>query len=198
MRPFDLPCPPDLQCMELQLEDIPALQVFFDANPEYFLAVGGEPAAPNLANEEFHELPPPELSYKRTYYLAFVPTSAAQPWRAIAQITSDLMADGVCHIGLFIVATAHHGRGDAAALLTCIERWALGQGARWLRLGVVVGNLRAERFWASQGFVELRQRHGVPSGPRLNSLRVLLKPLAGATQAEYLALVARDRPDEAA
>ncbi|MCV2358223.1 GNAT family N-acetyltransferase [Paucibacter sp. TC2R-5] len=195
MKPFDLPCPPDLLCTELQLEDIPALQVFFDANPEYFLAVGGEPAAPNLANEEFHELPPPELSYKRTYYLAFVPTTAAEPWRAIAQLTSDLMAEGVCHIGLFIVATSRHGQGDAQALFECIERWAASQGARWLRLGVVVGNVRAERFWASQGFVELRQRHGVPSGSRLNSIRVMLKPLAGATQAEYLALVARDRPD---
>jgi GNAT superfamily N-acetyltransferase len=199
MKSFDLPCPPGLQCMELQAEDIPTLQRFFDANPEYFLAVGGEPAGPNLANEEFHELPPPELSYNRTYYLAFVPSAPSAnpaPWRAIAQLTSDLMAEGVCHIGLFIVATAHHGQGDAMALFASIERWALSQGARWLRLGVVVGNARAERFWGKQGFIELRQRHGVACGPRLNSLRVMLKPMAKATQAEYLALVARDRPEE--
>lgn len=185
--------------MELQAADIPALQVFFDANPEYFLAVGGEPAGPNLAVEEFHELPPAELSYSRMHYLAFVPaTDAAAPWRAIAQITCDLVAEGVCHIGLFIVASAHHGQGDAQALFACIERWAQqSQGARWLRLGVVVGNVKAERFWAAQGFVELRQRHGVATGPRLNSLRVMLKPLAGATQQEYLTLVARDRPDPA-
>jgi GNAT superfamily N-acetyltransferase len=195
MHPFDLPCPPDLHCMELQIEDIPSLQVFFDANPAYFLAVGGEPAGPNLANEEFHELPPAELSYSRTHYLAFVPSSGGEPWRAITQITRDLMADGVCHIGLFIVATARHGQGDAQALFASIERWALSQGVRWLRLSVVVGNAKAERFWASQGFVELRQRHGVATGPRLNSLRVMLKPLAGATQQEYLALVARDRPE---
>ncbi|MCV2367959.1 GNAT family N-acetyltransferase [Roseateles oligotrophus] len=195
MRPIDLPCPPDLRCMELEPEDIPALQRFFDSNPEYFLAVGGEPAGPNLAEEEFHELPPAELKYNRTYYLAFVPHAGSAPWRAIAQLTSDLMAEGVFHIGLFIVATANHGQGDAQALLASIERWAGAQGARWLRLGVVVGNARAERFWAAQGFVELRQRHGVATGPRLNSIRVMLKPLAGTTQAEYLALVARDRPD---
>ncbi|MDC8772526.1 GNAT family N-acetyltransferase [Roseateles albus] len=195
MRPFALPCPPEIQCMALESEDIPALQAFFDANPEYFLIVGGEAAGPNLATEEFHELPPAEFSYSRMHYLAFTAVEPREPWRAIVQITSDLMAEGVCHIGLFIVATAQHGRGDAQALFDCIERWAANQGARWLRLGVVVGNLRAERFWASQGFVELRQRHGVPSGSRLNSIRVMLKPLAGATQAEYLALVARDRPD---
>ncbi len=181
--------------MELQADDIPALQVFFDANPEYFFSVGGEPPGPNLAAEEFHELPPAELSYSRTYYLAFVPSTDLAPWRAIAQLTSDLMTAGVCHIGLFIVATAQHGRGDAQALFASLEQWAISQGARWLRLGVVVGNVRAERFWAAQGFVELRQRHGVATGPRLNSIRVMLKPLAGATQAQYLALVARDRPD---
>lgn len=198
MQAFDLPCPPGLQSVELQPGDIPALQLFFDANPEYFLAVGGAPAGSNLAKEEFHELPPAELSYNRTYYLAFVPTTANEPWRAIAQLTSGLMTAGAFHLGLFIVATTHHGQGDARALFASNERWALGQGARWLRLGVVAGNARAERFWTSQGFVELRQRHGVATGPRLNSIRVMLKPLAGATQAEYLALVARDRPEQTA
>jgi GNAT superfamily N-acetyltransferase len=197
MQAFDLPCPPELHCQELQAEDIPALQQFFDANPEYFLAVGGEPAGPNLANEEFHELPPAEFSYSRIHYLAFTAAAPSEPWRAIAQITSDLMVQGVCHIGLFIVATARHGQGDAQALFESVERWAASQGARWLRLGVVIGNARAERFWTSQGFVELRQRHGVATGQRLNSLSVRLKPLAGATQQEYLALVARDRPDAA-
>ena len=195
MRPFDLPCPADLRCVELEAEDIPALQCFFDSNPDYFLLVGGEPPGPDLAAEEFHQLPPAELKYNRTYYLAFIPHEGHAPWRAIAQLTSDLMAEGVFHIGLFIVATARHGQGDASALLASIERWALAQGARWLRLGVVVGNARAERFWAAQGFVELRQRHGVATGPRLNSIRVMLKPLAGKTQADYLALVERDRPD---
>jgi len=43
----------------------------------------------------------------------------------------------------------------------------------------------------------VRQRHGVVMGRRTNSLRVLVKPLADRGLADYLARVARDRPDSA-
>ncbi len=68
------------------------------------------------------------------------------------------------------------------------------EGARWIRLGAVIGNVKAERFWARCGYVELRQRAGIEMGLRLNTLRVLVEPLGDARLAEYLARVARDRP----
>jgi hypothetical protein len=64
-----------------------------------------------------------------------------------------------------------------------------------LRLGVVEGNVRAERFWQRCGFVAVRTRDGVQMGPRTHTIRVMFKPLAGGSLQEYLALVARDRPD---
>ena len=71
------------------------------------------------------------------------------------------------------------------------------QGARWLRLGVVRGNARAERFWERCGYVQVRERGPVQMGRKTNLLRVMVKPLAGGTLDEYLALVARDRPGAA-
>ena len=68
------------------------------------------------------------------------------------------------------------------------------QGARWLRLGVVQGNLQAERFWARCGYVQVRERGPMTMGRKSNLLRVMAKPLAGGTIEEYLALVERDRP----
>ena len=76
-----------------------------------------------------------------------------------------------------------------------LERWAHEHGARWLRLGVAAGTTRAERFWQRCGFVEVRRRDGVQIGPRAHSMRVMFKPLAGGSLQEYLALIARDRPD---
>jgi hypothetical protein len=35
----------------------------------------------------------------------------------------------------------------------------------------------------------------VQIGPRTHTIRVMFKPLAGGSAAQYLALVARDRPD---
>lgn len=43
----------------------------------------------------------------------------------------------------------------------------------------------------------MRERGPVRMGRKSNLLRVMMKPLAGGTLAEYLALVGRDRPDAA-
>ena len=68
------------------------------------------------------------------------------------------------------------------------------RGRAWLRLGVVQGSARAERFWQRCGYVQVRERGPVAMGKQSNLLRVMAKPLAGGTIDEYLALVARDRP----
>ncbi len=70
-----------------------------------------------------------------------------------------------------------------------------GSGALWLRLGVVEGNLRAEHFWENSGYLDIRKREGVEMGKRLNTLRVMAKPLTAGSVSEYLAVVARDRPE---
>ena len=64
-------------------------------------------------------------------------------------------------------------------------------------LGVVQGNARAERFWESMGYIQVRTREGVAMGKLTNTLRVMVKPLHGQTIEEFLALVPRDRPEPA-
>jgi hypothetical protein len=59
---------------------------------------------------------------------------------------------------------------------------------------VVQGRLRAERFWERQGYVTTKLREGVVMGQRINTLRVMVKPLSGNTVQDYLGLVPRDRP----
>ena len=75
-----------------------------------------------------------------------------------------------------------------------IESWALANGARWMRLGVVQGNTRAERFWASLGYIEMRTRTAVVMSRKTNTVRVMVKPLSSDLE-RYLALMPRDRPE---
>ena len=112
----------------------------------------------------------------------------------MATVVADFIAAHVWHIGLFIVATALHGSGVAHALYRELERWMVGQGAEWIRLGVVAGNTRAERFWERCGYVQVRERGPLQMGKKTNLVRVMVKPLAGGSLDAYLALVARDRP----
>lgn len=181
-----------LVARELLAADVPALQRFFDANPAYFESVHGEPAGAGEARLEFEDLPPAGMAFGRKWMLRF--DDASGEMGAMASLFEDFIAAGVWHLGLFIVASDRHGSGQAHAIYAALERWVTAQGGRWLRLGVVQGNERAQRFWRGRGYAKLRERGPVEMGRRQNMLDAMLKPLAGGAVDEYLALVARDRP----
>ena len=184
-----------LATVERGLADAPRLQRFFDENPACFLAVQGEPAGPAEAHEELVGPPPTGWAFTKKWVIGYVVADGRLA--AMAEVITDLLATGVWHIGLFIVATARHGGGEARALVAELEAWARASGADWLRLGVVEGNVRAERFWASRGFVPMRTRGGHRMGSRTNVICTMVKPLNGGSLARYLELVERDRPDPA-
>lgn len=182
-----------LTARALQREDLPALQAFFEANPAYFLQITGRPPRPDEAEQEFDDRPPAHLPHTGFYMLGL--EDPAGTLQAMTVLLSDFVQPAVWHIGLFIVATARHGRGDAAALCHALEQWMAGQGAAWSRLSVLDINPRAQRFWTAMGYQAVRQREGVAVGERLLRAHVMVKPLAGGTVAQYLERVARDRPD---
>ncbi|GCL65305.1 GNAT family N-acetyltransferase [Pseudaquabacterium pictum] len=177
----------------LTVDQLPRLQALFDANPGYFQAINGRDAAPDEAQTEFDELPPPHLPFRQRWVAGVHEEAGALVGTLV--VVADLGTPGVWHIALLLIDQARHGSGLAAAVVAGLQRWAAARGAQWLRLGVVVGNARAERFWLRQGFQPARLRRGVDTGGRLNDLQVMVKPLAGGTLATYLTLVPRDHPD---
>ncbi|MBL8519094.1 MAG: GNAT family N-acetyltransferase [Betaproteobacteria bacterium] len=185
---------PRLRAIEVTEANADVLQRFFDANPEYFLATGGEPPRPNEALEEVRDVPPNGFPYTRMLILCWV--DAAGEAAAMASLTFGLFIPAVLHVGLLIVATARHGDGTARECHDAIEREAREHGYQWLRLGVVQGNARAEAFWARCGYVETRVRDGIPMGRLTQSVRVMVKPLGDAGIEEYLAQVTRDQPGQ--
>lgn len=158
VSPTRLPCSsiPGLRTIEITSENEKELQRFFEANPQYFLSVNGEFAGPNEAHEEIHGELPSGWSFTKKWLVGYV--NAEDSLVAFANVVTDLLAPSVWHIGLFIVATSRHGTGDAQALYRELETWAASNGATWLRLGVVKGNLRAERFWEALGYIDPNAR----------------------------------------
>jgi GNAT superfamily N-acetyltransferase len=185
-----------LRCVEFGPDDATALQAFFEANPLYFETVNGQPPQPGEGLAEITDRPPAGMAWRRVRALGFLDRGGQIA--AMAGVVAGLMAESVWHIGIFVVATARHGNGEAHALYGAIEDWARANGAGWMRLGVVVGHARAERFWQRCGFVELRQRGGLKMGRLTQTVRVMLKPLTGLPIESYLALVERDRPGSTA
>lgn len=177
---------------ELGATEVPALQRFFDANPEYFETVNGRGPRADEAHQEFIELPPAGMTFEKKWMLGFF--DANETLVGMATVLSDFIARQVWHIGLFIIATPLHGRGVSRPLYEGLEAWMRENGALWVRLGVVVGNRRAERFWERLGYVEVRQRTGIETGLRISDIRVMVKRVGGGPLTEYRALVPRDRP----
>jgi ribosomal protein S18 acetylase RimI-like enzyme len=182
-----------LQCIELTPDQAPRLQRFLEANPEYYLAVNGGVPGPNEAHEEFELQLPAGWICEKKWLLGFIRDDGSMV--GMADLISNLFTEGVWHIGLFIVATSLHGSGTAQALYGELESWMRSRGGRWARLGVVEGNVRAERFWERAGYVDVRRRLGIEMGNKVNNLRVMAKPLSDRPLSEYLSVVARDRPE---
>ena len=181
------------QAIELDERDTASLQAFYDANPEYNVVVCGEPPGSDAAHETFASRPPDGWAYERKWVLGFRTEDGELV--GIAELLSNLFVDGVWHIGLFIVGTRLHGTGAARVLYDGLEAWMIERGALWSRLGVVVGNTRAERFWERLGYLDVRRREGLAMGRRVNAVRVMVKPLGDEDVGQYLARVPRDRPD---
>jgi GNAT superfamily N-acetyltransferase len=183
----------DLRAIPMTAADVPQLQALFETNPGYFLRINGSPPPADAAQSEFDESPPPHLGFGQRWMLGVRQRDGELV--GVINLLSDLCTAGAWHIALFWLVDRLHGRGLAEPLHAALEQHARQNGALWLRLSVIAGNARAERFWQRLGYVELRRRLGVDTGGRLNDARVLLKPLAGLGVDAYLDRVARDRPD---
>ena len=183
----------NLQACELDERDIPGLQDFFVANPEYFIAVNGAPPREDEAQQEFEDRPPRGMPFDKQYMIGFIDDAGSLV--GIASILSNFLAERVWHVGLFMVATSLHGTGKASAMYQHLQEWMRVNGAQSIRLGAVVGNQKAERFWQKLGYTEVRRRDGVQTGKSTSTIRVFVKALDGQSIEEYLRLVERDRPD---
>ncbi len=176
---------------ELSETALPALQQFFEENPDYFIMVSGAGPAPDEAQREYASMPPPELMQGKRWFMGVYDQGGVLVGNLI--VASDLGAKQVWHIALMMLATRLHGQGLGYELYEGLESWIKSAGAKWLRLGVAERNTRGIRFWDRCGFSRLRSRADVLEGQQVY---VLLKPLAEAGAAAYLELVPRDKSDD--
>ena len=183
----------DFAARELGDRDIPALQQFYHENPDYFLIANGMPVRDDEAQREFDDLPPPYMPFNRRYIVGFYDNN--NKLIGMTDVLSDFLAPEVWQISFFIVATSLHGSGKPRAMYDQLENWIARNGAQWARLGVIINNTKAERFWEKHGYTEVRKRLGVKFGCVVHDLRVMVKPFNYATLDEYLQRVERDRPE---
>jgi len=174
--------------------DLPELQAFYEANPGYWLLVHGESPRADEALRDFDTRPPADMHWSALPNWLIRDTASGRIVGEV-NVAVALPAPGVMHLGFFMVEEARQGTGFAKDVYRCYEDWAIAQGARWLRLGVVEPNQRAHRFWQQLGYREVRRRNDVQIGRRTHVLIVMVKPVGSNTLQAYLDAVPRDRPE---
>jgi GNAT superfamily N-acetyltransferase len=170
------------------------LQAFYESNPGYWHLTYGHAPGPDEAEHGLDARPPEDMIYGELPMWVIRDRAGGDIVGEVAAAT-DLMAHGVVHLGFFIVETARQGSGFASEVYASYEAWAIKRGARWLRLGVVAANHRAEAFWRARGYREVCRRSGYVLGQRTHELIVMMKPVGSNSLEEYLVAVPRDRPD---
>jgi GNAT superfamily N-acetyltransferase len=177
---------------QAEREETAEIQAFIEANPEYWMLTHGHAPLADDAARSFDWRPPAEMGYSEHLSL-LVRHSSTREILAQVDVAADLLATGVYHLGFFMTATRTHGSGFAHRLYEAYERWALDHGARWLRLGVVEVNRRAEAFWRRLGYLEVKRKADYVLGDRSHVLITMVKPVRGETLVGYLDAVPHDR-----
>jgi GNAT superfamily N-acetyltransferase len=175
--------------------DRPAISTFCLKNPEYDLFLTGQmPEADAWVEDFLTDLPPKTFNWTTT--LKLIARSHQDPdiVAAVIDVTQDMIAPGVGHIGLFQVATALHGTGFAHTLYEGLEDWLASRGMDVLRLGVLEGNPRGMAFWTRHGYLKTRQRVGTAPSGKTHQSHVMYKPLKPLTLDAYRRRVPRDDP----
>ena len=107
-----------VRAIEMREEDLPRLQSFLEANPEYSLIVEDEAPRPTAARTLWDARPPHEWPFREKRIVLF--TDGMGDVVGVADMIVDLFVPGVWHIGLFVVATRLHGTDGAT---TRCARW---------------------------------------------------------------------------
>jgi GNAT superfamily N-acetyltransferase len=177
-------------------DDARLLGAFCTANPAYDVLLTGEvPDEREWVEDFLTDLPPESYGWTATHKLISLATGTDAPIVAVMDVSENMLAPGIGHIGLFQVADALHGSGLADELYTGLEMWLAGRGMDGFRLGVLQANPRGQRFWARHGY-SLSRTRPVPDGSG-HVTNVLMKSLTGQSLADWQRRVPRDHADTA-
>lgn len=177
------------RAVELTIDDVGLVQAFYRQNPEYWIIVANKTSSEQMALEDFFAPGNPTVRRGKKWRIGFFDGNNILV--GISYIFSDFLAEHVWHIEFFIVASALHGTGASSEIYDELESWILHQNGSWLRLGVVVGHTKAQRFWEKAGYMALGKWEGGVAGVGL-TIQLMLKPLKNIPLMEYFRCVPND------
>ena len=134
----------------LTVDDAPELQNLFERASDFFELCEGGPPQPDTALNELTRVPerftPDDL-------VAF--GFRRERLDGVVALLREPLREATWWIGLLLLDPAARNNGAGTRIFEATRDWLASQGARFIYIGVVVGNEAAHKFWLARGFEEI-------------------------------------------
>ena len=134
--------------LQLGPADAPAIQGLLLRCADFIHLIEGREVAPGDGAGMLHERPPDAPDAEKRVVGVFDGPELV----GVIEFLVGYPAEGTWYVGLYLLDPDRRRAGLGGRLYAAFERWAVGQGARTIRLAVQDQNAAALRFWSRQGF----------------------------------------------
>lgn len=139
-----------LRLLTGEAAEMSELQSVLEAAPTYAMRVTGLPVGAADAQSTYSALPEGWSYDAKFVYGVF----SGDRMVGCIDVLRGYPQRGTAHIGLFLLAESHQGRGIGRAAYRALEEEIGAWGdCNWIRLGVVESNASVIGFWQRLGFV---------------------------------------------
>lgn len=163
------PIIPGFEVRPLLASDVPALELLFDEDPEYFEINGRR-----FSIDEMRTALPPGRSFDDKF--VYVLERDGHP-EGMIDVIRGYPEPHVWYLGFIFLSVGVRGGGQGRRCLRALYDWVRAQGGNAIRLGVVEPNLKARHLYATEGFTFEAMREIDPEAKRMRRTLVLRRAL---------------------
>lgn len=153
----------------LAADEVPALQVLLDEDPEYFDINGRA-----IPVEEIRTALPPGRTTNDKFLFVLERDGRHA---GMIDVIRDYPDPLVWHLGFIFLSKRVRGGGAGRRCLRALYDWVRAQGGTVIRLGVVEPNAKARHLYATEGFEFETMREVDPAAKRMRRTLVLRRAL---------------------
>ena len=163
------PSIPGFQTRLLLESDVPALQVLFDEDPEYFEINGRA-----IPVEEIRAALPPGRTADDKLLFVLERDGRAE---GMIDVIRGYPEPHIWYLGFIFLSKRVRGGGQGRRCLHALYDWVRAQGGTVIRLGVVEPNAKARHLYVTEGFEFEAMREADPAVKRMRRTLVLRRAL---------------------
>lgn len=138
----------------LSINDLNSIKKLCESCSDYYIMSGGVLPTEEEINEIFTDLPPNKKQQDKHLFGVFKSNILV----GIVDVVRDFPINDEWIIGLLLLKPNERGKGLGEKIHEVLIQWAKPLGAKSFRVGVIIENINAIRFWDRLGYIEIEKK----------------------------------------